>query len=196
MDVRVGLKRKLSTKELMLLNCGVGDDLESPLDCKEIQPVHTKGNQSWIFIGRTDVEAETLMLKLNSRLWPPDVKSSLIWKDPDAGKDWRWKEKKTTEDEMVGWHHQHEFEQPSGVGEGQGSLAYCSPWGCKESDMTQLLNWIVMRQVQNNCKSTLVQKVKKWEAVTSTQQFWKELGVSSQDFPLQRQRMLLIRVCF
>ena len=87
--------------------------LESPLDYKEIQPVHTKGNQSWIFIGRTDVEAETLMLKLNSRLWPPDVKSSLIWKDPDAGKDWRWKEKGTTEYEMVGWHYglnEHEFE--------------------------------------------------------------------------------------
>ena len=73
--------------------------LESPLDCKEIQPVPPKGNQSWIFIGRTDAEAETLIL------WPPDVKSWLIWKDPDAGKDWRWEEKRTTEDETVGWHH-------------------------------------------------------------------------------------------
>ena len=79
---------------------------ESPLDCKEIQLVHPKGNQSWVFIGRTDVEAETLVL------WPPDVKSWLIGKDPDAGKDWRWEEKGTTEDEMVGWHHWlngHEF---------------------------------------------------------------------------------------
>ena len=81
--------------------------LESPLDCKEIQPVHPKGNQSWIFIGRTDAEAETLIF------WPPDVKNWPIGKDPDAGKDWRWEEKGTTEDEMVGWHHRldgHEFE--------------------------------------------------------------------------------------
>ena len=74
--------------------------LESPLDCKEIQPVHSEGDQSWVFIGRTDAEAETPIL------WPPDVKSWLIWKDPDAGKDWGWEEKGTTEDEMVGWHHQ------------------------------------------------------------------------------------------
>jgi len=81
--------------------------LESPLDCKEIQPVHPKGNQSWVFIGRTDAEAETPIL------WPPDVNNWLIWKDPDAGKDWRWEEKGTTEGEMAGWHHQlneHEFE--------------------------------------------------------------------------------------
>ena len=82
--------------------------LESPLDCKEIQPVHSKGNQSWLFIGRTDAEAETPIL------WPPDAKSWLIWKDPDAGKDWGQEEKGTTEDEIVGWHHRlsgHEFEQ-------------------------------------------------------------------------------------
>ena len=99
--------------------------LDSPLDCKEIQPVHPKGNQSWIFIGRTDVEAETQIL------WPPDAKSWLIWKNPDAGKDWRQEEKGTTEDEMVGWHHWlngHEFEQTPGVGDGQGGLACCSPW--------------------------------------------------------------------
>ena len=81
--------------------------LQSPLDCKEIQPVHAKGNQSWIFIGRTDVEAETPIV------WPPDVQHWLIWKDPDAGQDWKWEEKGTTEDEMVGWHHwlnEHEFE--------------------------------------------------------------------------------------
>ena len=91
--------------------------LESPLDCKEIQPVHPKGDQSWVFIGRTDVEAETLIL------WPPDVKSWLIWKDLDAGKDWGQEEKRTTEDEMVGWHHRldgHEFEQAPGVGDKTG----------------------------------------------------------------------------
>ena len=90
--------------------------LESPLDCKEIQPVHPTGNQSWIFIGRTDAEAETPIL------WPPDAKNRLIGKDPVAGKDWRWEEKGMTEDEMVGWHHRlygHEFKQASGVGEGQ-----------------------------------------------------------------------------
>ena len=87
MDVRVGLWRKLSTEELMLLNCGVGEDSWESLDCKEIQPVHPKGDQSWVFIGRTDVEAATPIL------WPPDVKSWLIWKDPDAGKDWRQEEK-------------------------------------------------------------------------------------------------------
>ena len=96
MDVRVGLWRKLSAEELMLLNCGL---LESPLDCKEIQPVHPKGDQSWIFIGRTDAEAETPIL------CPPDVKNWLIRKGPDAGKEWRQEEKGMTEDEMVGWHH-------------------------------------------------------------------------------------------
>ena len=98
--------------------------LESPLDCKEIQPIHPKGNQSWIFIGRTDLEAETPIL------WPPDVNSWLISKDPDAGKDWGQEEKGMTEDEMVGWHHRlngHEFEQAQGVGDGHGSLACCSP---------------------------------------------------------------------
>ena len=112
--------------------------LESPLDCKEIKPVYPKGNQSWIFIGRTDAEAETL------KLWPLDMKNWLLRKDPDAGKDWRWEEKGITENEMIGWHHWlngHEFEQAPGVGDGQGSLACCSPWGCKESDMTERLNW-------------------------------------------------------
>ena len=100
--------------------------LESPLACKEIKPVNPKGNQTWIFIGRTDTEAEAPML------WPPDVKSRLIGKDPDAGKDWRQEEKGTTEDEMVGWHHWlngHEFEQAQGVGDEQGSPVCCSPWG-------------------------------------------------------------------
>ena len=119
-------------------NCGVEKTLESPLDCKEIQPVNPKGNQSWIFIGRTDAESQTPIL------WPLHVKSWLTGKDPGAGKDWRQEEKGTTEDERVGWHHQfdgHESEQALGDGEGQGSLACCSPWGCKESDMTEQLNW-------------------------------------------------------
>ena len=107
------------------------------LDYKETQPLHPKGNQVWIFIGRTDIEAETPIL------WPPDVKDWLIWKDRDAGKDWR-REKGMTEDEMVGWHHRfngHEFEQGPGVGDGQGSLACCSPRGPKELDTTEQLNW-------------------------------------------------------
>ena len=112
--------------------------LESPLDCKEIQPVYPKGDQSWIFIGKTDAEAETPVL------WPPDMKNWLIGKDPDAGKGWRWEEKGMTEDEMVGWYHQldgQKFEQALGVGDGQGSLVCCSPWSCKQSDMTEWLNW-------------------------------------------------------
>ena len=114
--------------------------LESPLDCKGIKPVHPKGNQSWIFIWRTDAEAETPIL------WPPHAKSWLIGKDPDAGKDWK-QEKQTTEKEMIGWHHQldrHEFEQALGVGDGQGSLECCSPWGGKELDMTEWLNWTII----------------------------------------------------
>ena len=113
--------------------------LESPLDCKEIQPVHPKGDQSWIFTGRTDAEAETPIL------WPPDVKNWLIWNWlPDAGKDWGQEEKGMTEDEMVGWHHWlngQEFEQAPGVVDGQGGLEYGSPWGHKESDTTEPLNW-------------------------------------------------------
>ena len=102
--------------------------LESPLDCKDIQPVHPKGNQSWIFIGRTDAEAKSPIL------WPPNVKNWLIGKDSDGGKDWRREEKGTTEDEMAGWHHWldgHGFEQALRVGDGQGILACCSSWGSK-----------------------------------------------------------------
>ena len=138
MDVRVGLWRKLSTKKLMLLNWVLEKILESPLDCKEIQPVHPKGNQSWIFIRRTDAEAETPVL------WPPDAKSWLLGKDPDAGKDWRCEEKGMTKDKMVGWHHwlnEHVFELTPGVDDGQGGLVCCSPWDCKELDPTEWLNW-------------------------------------------------------
>ena len=110
---------------------------ESPLDCKEIKPVNPKGNQSWIFIGRNGAKAETPIL------WPPDAKNWLIGKDPDAGKDWWQEEKGTTEDQMVGWHHQldgHEFEQALGI-DGLGRLACCNPWGVKELDTTEQLNW-------------------------------------------------------
>jgi len=110
--------------------------LESPLDYK-IKPDNPKGNQSWMFFGRTDVEAEAPIF------WPPDMKTWLIKKYLDAEKDWRQEEKGTTEDEMVGWHHQlsgQEFEQALGGGEGQGSLVCCSSWGCKELDMTDQLN--------------------------------------------------------
>jgi len=106
--------------------------------CKEILLVHSKGDQSWVFIGRTDVEAETLIL------WPPHVKSWLIGKDPDAGRDWGQEEKGATEDEMAGWHHQldgHEFEWTLGVADGQGGLACCDSWGRKDSDTTERLNW-------------------------------------------------------
>ena len=111
--------------------------LESPLDSKEIKPVNPKGSQQWIFIGRTDAEAEALIL------WPPNEKSRLTGKAPDAGKDWRQEENGMIEDEMVGWHHWldgHEFEQAPGDGEGQGSLTCCSPRGQKESDTTEELN--------------------------------------------------------
>ena len=110
--------------------------LESPLDCKEIKSVNPKGDQSWLFIGRTDAGVPML--------WPPDAKNWLTGKDPDAGKDWRREEKGTKEDDMVGWNHRldgHEFEQLPGAGEGQGSLACCSPWGNKEPDITERLNW-------------------------------------------------------
>ena len=112
--------------------------LESPLDCKEIQPVHPKGNKPWIFIGRTDAEAEAPIL------WPPHENSWLIGKDPDAGRDWGQEEKGMIEDEMAGWHHWldgRESQWTPGVGDGQGGLACCDSWGCKESDTTERLNW-------------------------------------------------------
>ena len=112
--------------------------LECPLDRKEIQPVHPKGNRSWIFIGRIDAAYEAPIF------WSHDVKSQLIGKVPDARKDWRQEEKGTAEDEMVGWHHWlngHEFEQAPGVDDVQGSLTPCSPWDPKESNMTERLNW-------------------------------------------------------
>ena len=131
-------KESQAWKNLCFWTVVLEKTLENPLDSKKIKPVNYKGNQPWIFIGRTDAETETPML------WPHDAKNWLIWKDPDAGKDWRQEDKGTTENEMVGWHHWFdgcESEQVPGVGDGQGSLACCSPWGRKESDMTQQLNW-------------------------------------------------------
>ena len=130
--------------------------LVSPLDCKEIQPVHPKGNQSWIFIGRTDVEAETPILR------PPDMKTWLIWKDLDVGIDRRREEKGKTEDEMLGWHHRlngHEFKWTPGVGDGQGGLGCFGPWGHKSwtwlRDWTELnpfIFWMRTRRVREvNC---------------------------------------------
>ena len=120
--------------------------LESPLDCKEIKPVNPKGNQSWIFIGRIVAKAETPIL------WPPAGKNWLIGKDPDTGKDRGWEEKGMTEDELVGWHHRlngHEFEQVLGGGDGRGSLACYRPWGHKELDMTEWLNWTDVSHIGN-----------------------------------------------
>ena len=118
-------------------NVVLGKTLESPLDCKEIQPVHPKGDQPWVFIGRTDAEAETPIL------WQPHAKSWLIGNDSDAGRDWG-QEKGTTEDEMDGWHHcldGHEFGWTPRVGDGQGVLACCNSWDHKELDKTERLNW-------------------------------------------------------
>ena len=128
--------------------------LESLLDCKEIKPVNPKGNQPWIFFGRTDAEPEAPIL------WPPHEKNWLTGKDPDAWKDWR-QEKGTKKDEMVGWDHwldRDEFEQAMEFGDGQGSLACCSPWGCRESNMTEWLNWCTFMFI-----TVLFTIVKKWK---------------------------------
>ena len=158
--------------------------LESPLDCKEIQLVHPKGNQSWISIGRTDAEAEPPIL------WPLDVKSWLIWKNPDAEKDWRWEEKGTIEDEMVEWHHGfngHEFEQAPGVGDGQGGLACCCPWGPKESDMTKGLNWTT------GCKGILQKHTYKKDSGPSSN--WKNHWKIASYFPCLRMFISSFFVC-
>ena len=167
--------------------------LESPLSCKEMKPVNPKGNQSLIFIGRTDAEAEALIL------WPSDAQSWLIGKDLDAGKDWTQEEKGTTEDEMVGWHHQingHEFEQALGDGEGQGSLACCSPWGHKELDTTEWLNWTEGRkrkmtergkevrkegtrkvtEVSKNGRVEEIQGHYVWKRMNNSKRKWLEIG--------------------
>ena len=139
MDGELDYKESWVPRNWCFWTVGLEKTLESPLDCKEIQPVHPKGNQPWIFIGKADAEAETPIL------WPPDVKNWFLRKDPDVGKDWRQEEKGSTEDEKVGWHHQlngREFEWTPGVGDGQGGLVCCSPWGCRVLDTSEGLNWI------------------------------------------------------
>ena len=139
MDVRVGLcEEGWLPKNWCFWTVVLEKTLESPLDCKEIQPVNSKGDQPWVFFGRNDVKAET------PELWPPHAKSWLIGKESDAGRDWGQEEMGTTEDEMAGWHYWldgREFEWTPGVGDGQGGLACCDSWGRKESDTTEQLNW-------------------------------------------------------
>ena len=155
--------------------------LESPLDCKEIQSGHSEGNQSWIFMVRTNTEAETPIL------WPLDAKSWLIWKDPDSGKDWRQEEKGVTEDEMVGWHHwldRHEFEWAPGVGDGKGRLVCCSPWGRKEWDMTELdgsgwLLYFLILKIQDKFRWSLTSQVVQWWRICQPIQEIRETWVWS-----------------
>ena len=132
------------------------------MDCKEIQPVHPKGDQSWVFIGRTDAETETPIL------WPPDAKRWLIGKDPDAGRDWGQGKKGTTEDEMAGWHHRldgHESEWTLGVGDRQGGLACCDSWGHKESETIEHLNWTELNYILPiKYAFIIIMKVKVWVA--------------------------------
>ena len=144
----IGFKRKISLTRIKMeknwcfWTVVLEKILESPLDCKEIQPVHSKGDQFWVFFGRTDAKAET------PRLWPPHAKSWLIGKDSDARRDWSQEEKGTTEDEMAGWHHWldgHEFGWTPEVGDGQGGLAWCNSWVIKESDTTKQLNWAELK---------------------------------------------------
>ena len=150
MDMRVGLRRKLSTEEFMLLNCGVGEDSWESLGLQGDPPVHSEGDQPWDFFGRNDAKAET------PGLWPPHAKSWLIGKDSNTGRDWGQEEKGETENEMVGWHHWldgRESEWTPGVGDGWGGLACCDSWGHKESDTTERLNWTeLMNQWENKIK--------------------------------------------
>ena len=167
--------------------------LESPLDCKEIKSINPK-NQPWIFIGRTDAEAEAPVL------WSLDVKSQLIGKDPDAGSDWRQKEKGATKDELAGWLHQlngREFEQTLGDGEGQGSLAWCSPWGRKESDMTERLKWTELDQnpPSSSVHETLQARMLKWVAIFLLQGIFTNQG-SIWCLSLLLWEVICLFVCF
>ena len=146
MDVRVGPKESWACENWCFWIMVLEKTLGSPLDCKEIQPVHPKGDQSWVFIRRTDVETETPIL------WPPDAKNWLIGKDLDAGKDWTQEEERTTEDEMVGSHPRingHDFEQAPGVGDGQESLEWCIHGVAKSQ--TQLSDWTELKVTDGNC---------------------------------------------
>ena len=153
------IKKSWALKNWFFWTVVLEKTLESPLDCKGIQPVHPKGDQSWVFIGRSDVEAETPIL------WPLDAKSWLTGKDPDAGKDWGREEKGMTEDEMVGWHDwlsRSGFWWTPGAGDGQGGLACCCSWGHKESDTTEPLNWelihvVVQQKLTQHYKAVISQ---------------------------------------
>ena len=153
MSLRLG-EESWAPKNRCFWTVALEKTLESPLDYKEIQQVHPKGDQSWVFTGRTDAEAETPSLR------PPHVKSWLTGKDPDAGRDWGQEKKGTTEDEMAGWHHQldgHEFEWTPGVGDGQGSLVCCDSWGLKELDSEKVKHQELM---PSNCGA----KEDSWES--------------------------------
>ena len=145
------------------------ETLESPLDCKEIQPVHSKGDQSWVFFGRNDAKAETPIL------WPFHAKSWLLGKDSDAGRDWGQEEKGTIEDEMAGWHHWpygHEFGWTPGVGDGQGGLVCCNSWGHKESDMTERLNWTELNEPRwTNSRKLMSQWINMFKGIRITYSF-------------------------
>ena len=146
----LGYKESWALKTWCFWTVVLNKTLESPLDCKEIQLVYSKVNQSWIFIGRTDAEAEALVL------WPPDAKYWLLGKDFDAGKVWRPEEKGTIEDEMPGWHHWlngRESEWTLGVIDGQGGLACCDSWGRKDSDTTEWLNWTELNWTDSEVKN-------------------------------------------
>ena len=155
MDVELDCEESWALKNWRFWTVVLEKTLENPLDCKEIQPVHSKGDQSWVFIGRTDAKAETPIL------WPPHVKSWLIGKYCDAGRDWG-QEKGKTEDEMAGWHHRfhgHEFEWTLGVGDGQGGLACCDSWGHRvEHDWPAELNWW---NNKNRTKDTILRRMLK-----------------------------------
>ena len=160
MDVRVGLWRRLSTtEELMLLNCGVGEDSWESLGLQGDPTSPFWRRLTWGFFGRNDVKAETPVL------WPPHVKSWLIGKDCDAGRDWGQEKKGTTEDEMAGWHHGldgHEPEWTLGVGDGEGGLACCDSWGPKESDTSEQLNWTELKVYRTGSESQLCDLLSMW----------------------------------
>ena len=147
---------------------------QSPLDCKEILPVHPKGDQSWVFVGMTDVEAETPIF------WPPHVKSWLIGKDPDAGKDWGQEKKGMTEDEMAGWHHWlngHGFGWTLGVGDGQGGLVCWGSWCRKESDMAEQLNWTELRNQDPTKTVNSITKIKGKTDIEDHSNLWYLLNL-------------------
>ena len=150
MDVRVGLWRKLSAEELMLWTVVLEKTLESPLDCKKIQPVHSKGDQSWVFFGRNDAKAETPVL------WPPHEKSWLIGKDCNAGRDWEQEEKGMTEDRMASLTQWTWVWVNSGSWWWKGGLVCCNSWGYKESDMTEQLNWTELNEFWTRARMNLI----------------------------------------